>query len=75
MTGCAAPGSGGSSRRPSVRTATRRQISSRAVRDRVLPVAMKVLAKPEKMAWQVEYRHRWDVPVESGELLTQNKRS
>jgi hypothetical protein len=24
----------------------------------VLPVAMKVLSKPEKMAWQVEYRHK-----------------
>ncbi|WP_235022905.1 FAD-dependent oxidoreductase [Amycolatopsis alkalitolerans] len=33
---------------------------ARVVRDLVLPVAMKLLAKPEKMAWQVDYRIDWD---------------
>ena len=28
-----------------------------------MPVAMKLLAKPEKMAWQYDYRIDWDDPV------------
>jgi hypothetical protein len=28
-----------------------------------MPIAMKHLAKPEKMAWQFGYRIDWDVPV------------
>jgi FAD-dependent urate hydroxylase len=37
---------------------------ARVVRDLVLPVAMKILAKPEKMAWQYDYRIDWDAPVD-----------
>ncbi|KAA9148782.1 FAD-dependent monooxygenase [Amycolatopsis acidicola] len=36
---------------------------ARVVRDLVLPVAMKLLAKPEKMAWQVDYAIDWDAPL------------
>ncbi|HVW40604.1 MAG TPA: NAD(P)/FAD-dependent oxidoreductase [Amycolatopsis sp.] len=36
---------------------------ARVVRDTVLPVAMKLLAKPGKMAWQTEYHIDWDEPV------------
>jgi len=36
---------------------------ARVVRDLVLPVAMKLLAKPEKMAWQTGYRIDWDEQV------------
>jgi len=36
---------------------------ARVLRDLVLPVAMKLLAKPEKMAWQYDYRIDWDAPV------------
>jgi FAD-dependent urate hydroxylase len=36
---------------------------ARVLRDLVMPVAMKRLAKPEKMAWQFEYRIDWDAPV------------
>jgi FAD-dependent urate hydroxylase len=36
---------------------------ARVVRDLLLPVAMKALAKPEKMAWQYGYRIDWDAPV------------
>jgi 2-polyprenyl-6-methoxyphenol hydroxylase-like FAD-dependent oxidoreductase len=36
---------------------------ARVVRDLFLPVAMKLLAKPEKMAWQFDYRIDWDAPV------------
>ena len=28
-----------------------------------MPVAMKRLAKPEKMAWQFDYHVDWDAPV------------
>ncbi|MHA6763577.1 FAD-dependent monooxygenase [Streptacidiphilus sp. PAMC 29251] len=35
---------------------------ARVVRDLVMPVAMK-LVKPEKSAWQFEYRIDWDTPV------------
>ncbi|NKQ56285.1 FAD-dependent monooxygenase [Amycolatopsis sp. K13G38] len=41
---------------------------ARVVRDAVLPVAMKLLAKPEKMAWQTEYHIDWDETVDPGEL-------
>jgi 2-polyprenyl-6-methoxyphenol hydroxylase-like FAD-dependent oxidoreductase len=37
----------------------------RQIRDLIMPLAMK-LAKPEKMAWQYEYRIDWDAPVTSG---------
>ena len=36
---------------------------ARVLRDLLMPVAMKLLAKPEKMAWQFEYRVDWDTPV------------
>jgi FAD-dependent urate hydroxylase len=36
---------------------------TRVLRDLVMPVAMKRLAKPEKMAWQFDYRIDWDAPV------------
>jgi 2-polyprenyl-6-methoxyphenol hydroxylase-like FAD-dependent oxidoreductase len=38
---------------------------ARVLRDLLLPVAMKLLAKPEKMAWQYDYRIDWDAPVTS----------
>jgi FAD-dependent urate hydroxylase len=36
---------------------------ARVLRDLFLPMAMKLLAKPEKMAWQFDYRIDWDAPV------------
>jgi 2-polyprenyl-6-methoxyphenol hydroxylase-like FAD-dependent oxidoreductase len=36
---------------------------ARVLRDLIMPVAMKKLAKPEKMAWQYGYRIDWDAPV------------
>lgn len=36
---------------------------ARVLRDLLLPVLMKVAAKPEKMAWQNAYRIDWDAPV------------
>lgn len=33
---------------------------ARVLRDVLLPTAMKLLAKPEKMAWQFDYRIDWD---------------
>jgi FAD-dependent urate hydroxylase len=36
---------------------------ARFVRDLVMPVAMRLLAKPEKMAWQFDYRIDWAAPV------------
>lgn len=36
---------------------------ARVLRDAVLPVTMKLLAKPEKMAWQYDYRIDWAAPV------------
>ncbi|HEX6499839.1 MAG TPA: FAD-dependent monooxygenase [Micromonosporaceae bacterium] len=36
---------------------------ARVLRDLLLPVMMKVLAKPEKNAWQTGYRIDWDAPV------------
>ncbi|HEX3593288.1 MAG TPA: NAD(P)/FAD-dependent oxidoreductase [Pseudonocardiaceae bacterium] len=36
---------------------------ARMLRDAVMPVTMKVLAKPEKMEWQVGYRIDWAAPV------------
>jgi 2-polyprenyl-6-methoxyphenol hydroxylase-like FAD-dependent oxidoreductase len=38
---------------------------ARVLRDLLMPVAMK-LAKPEKWAWQFDYRIDWDAPVETG---------
>ncbi|TVT49900.1 FAD-dependent monooxygenase [Amycolatopsis rhizosphaerae] len=38
---------------------------ARVVRDLLLPPAMKLLSKPEKMAWQVDYRIDWEAPVEA----------
>lgn len=37
---------------------------ARVVRDLFLPMAMKVLAKPEKMAWQTDYHIDWEAPVD-----------
>jgi FAD-dependent urate hydroxylase len=36
---------------------------ARMLRDLTLPTAMKLLAKPEKMAWQYGYRIDWDAPT------------
>lgn len=36
---------------------------ARVFRDLLMPVTMKMLAKPEKMAWQFDYRIDWDAPV------------
>jgi FAD-dependent urate hydroxylase len=36
---------------------------ARILRDLVMPVAMKLLAKPGKMAWQFDYRVDWAAPV------------
>lgn len=36
---------------------------ARVVRDLVMPMAMKRLAKPEKLAWQFDYRIDWDAPT------------
>jgi 2-polyprenyl-6-methoxyphenol hydroxylase-like FAD-dependent oxidoreductase len=36
----------------------------RVVRDLVLPVAMRLLARPERMAWQVDYRIDWAAPAQ-----------
>ncbi len=36
---------------------------ARVIRDLVLPVAMRALAKPERMAWQYGYRIDWDAPA------------
>jgi FAD-dependent urate hydroxylase len=36
---------------------------ARVLRDLLMPVAMKRLAKPEKMVWQFDYRIDWDTPV------------
>jgi 2-polyprenyl-6-methoxyphenol hydroxylase-like FAD-dependent oxidoreductase len=37
---------------------------ARLLRDLTLPVAMKLLAKPERMAWQVGYRIDWAAPAQ-----------
>jgi FAD-dependent urate hydroxylase len=37
---------------------------ARVLRDLLLPVAMKRLAKPERMAWQFDYRIDWSAPVD-----------
>jgi 2-polyprenyl-6-methoxyphenol hydroxylase-like FAD-dependent oxidoreductase len=42
---------------------------ARGLRDLLMPVAMKVamkLVKPEKMAWQFDYRIDWDAPITNG---------
>jgi FAD-dependent urate hydroxylase len=39
---------------------------ARVLRDAIMPVTMKLLAKPEKMAWQIDYRINWDTTVEAG---------
>ena len=36
---------------------------ARVLRDLFLPATMKLLAKPEKMAWQFDYRIDWDAPI------------
>ncbi|WP_214414124.1 FAD-dependent oxidoreductase [Sphaerisporangium fuscum] len=36
---------------------------ARVVRDLTMPLFMKLFAKPEKMAWQFDYRIDWDAPV------------
>jgi 2-polyprenyl-6-methoxyphenol hydroxylase-like FAD-dependent oxidoreductase len=36
---------------------------ARVLRDAIMPIAMKMLAKPEKMAWQFGYRIDWNEPV------------
>jgi 2-polyprenyl-6-methoxyphenol hydroxylase-like FAD-dependent oxidoreductase len=36
---------------------------ARVLRDLLMPVAMKFLAKPEKMAWQYDHRIDWDAPA------------
>jgi 2-polyprenyl-6-methoxyphenol hydroxylase-like FAD-dependent oxidoreductase len=37
--------------------------AARRLRDAIMPVTMKLLAKPEKMAWQYDYRIDWPAPV------------
>jgi 2-polyprenyl-6-methoxyphenol hydroxylase-like FAD-dependent oxidoreductase len=39
---------------------------ARVLRDLLLPVAMRLMSKPEKMAWQFDYRIDWDAPVVDG---------
>jgi FAD-dependent urate hydroxylase len=39
---------------------------ARVLRDLLMPVAMKLLAKPAKMAWQFGYTIDWDAPVAAG---------
>ena len=36
---------------------------ARIIRDLVMPVALKMVAKPERLAWQNGYRIDWDAPV------------
>ena len=36
---------------------------ARVLRDLLMPVLMKLLAKPEKMAWQFDHRIDWNAPV------------
>jgi FAD-dependent urate hydroxylase len=36
---------------------------ARVLRDLLMPVAMKLFAKPEKMAWQFDYRIDWHAGV------------
>jgi 2-polyprenyl-6-methoxyphenol hydroxylase-like FAD-dependent oxidoreductase len=43
---------------------------ARVLRDLFLPVAMKLLAKPERMAWQYGYRIDWDAPVGAAPVPT-----
>jgi 2-polyprenyl-6-methoxyphenol hydroxylase-like FAD-dependent oxidoreductase len=38
---------------------------ARVLRDLLMPVAMKLLDMPKRMAWQFDYRVDWDTPVES----------
>jgi 2-polyprenyl-6-methoxyphenol hydroxylase-like FAD-dependent oxidoreductase len=38
---------------------------ARVVRDATMPLVMKLMAKPAKMAWQVDYRIDWDAPVQA----------
>jgi 2-polyprenyl-6-methoxyphenol hydroxylase-like FAD-dependent oxidoreductase len=42
---------------------------ARVLRDLIMPVAMKLLAKPEKMAWQFDYAIDWDSPARLGDVL------
>jgi FAD-dependent urate hydroxylase len=42
---------------------------ARILRDLLMPVAMKLLAKPEKMAWQFDYRIDWAAPVAARETV------
>ncbi|HEX5404909.1 MAG TPA: NAD(P)/FAD-dependent oxidoreductase [Pseudonocardiaceae bacterium] len=37
---------------------------ARVLRDALMPVTMKMLAKPEKMAWQIDYRINWDASAD-----------
>ncbi len=43
---------------------------ARVLRDLFLPVAMKLLARPEKMAWQYGYRIDWAAPVAADAAAT-----
>jgi 2-polyprenyl-6-methoxyphenol hydroxylase-like FAD-dependent oxidoreductase len=36
---------------------------ARVIRDATMPLMMKLMAKPEKMSWQVDHRIDWDAPV------------
>jgi 2-polyprenyl-6-methoxyphenol hydroxylase-like FAD-dependent oxidoreductase len=48
---------------------------ARVVRDLVLPAVMKVLAKPERMAWQVGYRIDWAAPAQESLAQSGNARA
>jgi 2-polyprenyl-6-methoxyphenol hydroxylase-like FAD-dependent oxidoreductase len=46
---------------------------ARIVRDAVMPIVIKAIAKPEKTAWQYDYRIDWDAPVQPQVLATSGK--
>jgi FAD-dependent urate hydroxylase len=39
---------------------------ARVLRDLLMPVAMRLLANPEKWAWQFDHRIDWTAPVRAG---------
>ncbi len=42
---------------------------ARVFRDLTMPTVMKLMAKPERMAWQVDYRIDFDAPVDESAIL------
>jgi FAD-dependent urate hydroxylase len=41
---------------------------ARVLRDLTMPTIMKLLVKPEKFAWQIDYRIDWDAAVSPTEI-------